>query len=268
MNKKIETGERILPDNIKSQYEYLLYLRHLFAYKFVCKMLLKNDTILDIGCGEGYGTNLLSNYAMKIIGIDSDVNAITHAKEKYSGNNLSFIHYSGDNLPFEEFTFDKIISFQVIEHIFSDHKFVAEVYRILKQGGEFFLTTPNKRYRLKPQQKPWYQFHVREYNKDEIETLFKTRFNKVEIKFIKAPEEFYKMEVNVAKIASFVQKYDFLELNRFIPYKVRKIIFKMFDIFSYSQKKNLNCKKTWSTEDFSISNEDYLGLDLFAISKK
>lgn len=56
----LKTGKRIIPEQFESKKEYLLYLRHLFAYEFAKDNISKNSFVLEVGCGEGYGTSLIS----------------------------------------------------------------------------------------------------------------------------------------------------------------------------------------------------------------
>jgi len=271
MVKKIANGERVVPENIKTRYEYMLYIRHLFAYETVCQMLPAEFTVLEIGCGEGYGANLLAKYSKEVIAIDNNSFAIQHATKKYSSNNLKFLSYDGNKLPFDNNRFDAVISFQVIEHIEDDIKFISEVYRVLKDKGKLIFTTPNKKYRLKPGQKPWYQFHIREYDKDEFEDLLETIFNKVKVSYINAPLEIYNTELKLAKLASLVQTCDLLNLRKLISYNMKRKVIQMFSFINnlkdYSQKER-NLKNKYNTKDFFISNDETRGLDLFAICEK
>lgn len=185
---------RITPNNFSSKEEYLLYLRHVFVYKFAKDKIPQNNLILEVGCGEGYGASLLSQTARKLIGLDIDKDTILHARHKYGTKTCIFKTYNGVNIPFKDSTFDAVVSFQVIEHIKDDNLFVSEIYRVLKKKGIFILTTPNKTYRLRPNQKPWNKFHIREYYSHELKSLLKQHFSKVAIWGIIGNDEIQRIE--------------------------------------------------------------------------
>ncbi len=178
---EVSDGRVIQKDAWKSKEEYLLFLQHLFRYNYV-KPYIKNKIILDIGCGTGYGTNFLSKYASKILGVDISENAIKFCQSIYSGKNLNFIHIDDIYLPFNESTFDVCISFEVIEHI--DPKrvdyWLSEIKRILKKDGIFICSTPNKNIRLLPFQKPINPYHLKEYDYKEFEKILQRTFPFVE----------------------------------------------------------------------------------------
>lgn len=170
------TGERIIPRAFQSRADYLLYVRHVFAYEFARQQIAPSSVVLDLGCGEGYGTSLLSRHVRNIIGLDVDDDTVTHAALHYGSSDCAFQVYDGLTIPYDENTFDAVVSFQVIEHTQDDRRYLAEVSRTLKPHGVFILTTPNRLYRLKPGQKPRNRFHVREYAPEDFMRLLADRF--------------------------------------------------------------------------------------------
>lgn len=110
--------------------------------------LKDGDKILDLGCGNGYYSYLLTQLPLKlkIIGLDSHVNAIEDAKTKVSGKKVKFIVGAAEKIPFPKNYFDKIIMSEVIEHVRDDIKVLKETKRVLKKDGILVLTTPNKDY--------------------------------------------------------------------------------------------------------------------------
>lgn len=176
-----KTVERIVPKDFQTREEYLLYLRHLFAYEEVIKFLENDFKVLEIGFGEGYGTNLLSQYLDHITGLDVNKNAVNYASVKYGEENCKFEYYNGHKLPYSDNHFDAVISFQVIEHIKDDNQFVNEIQRVLKNGGKAVMTTPNRNTRLEPGEEPWNEFHVREYSAAQLNELLSGYFSEVQV---------------------------------------------------------------------------------------
>ena len=138
------------------------YFRHLFPYHEVARRLQQNSTLLEVGFGSGYGAGFLSEKCTNITATEISEDPVIYARALY--DKVNFCVASGTSLPFDENSFDYIISFQVIEHIPDSIKFLREIFRVLKPGGEVCLTTPNRRLRLFPFQKPWNSDHVREYS--------------------------------------------------------------------------------------------------------
>ena len=167
------TGERFLSQitNIKISYEH--WHRYLYASNFV-----QNKTVLDIACGEGYGSNLLSKNAKEVVGVDISFQVIENAKKKYKTKNLSFVHGSASKIPIKDDSkFDVIVSFETIEHISEDDQisFLSEVKRLLRPGGIFIVSTPNKLiYSDIPNYKN--EYHVKEFYYNEFEEFLKRYF--------------------------------------------------------------------------------------------
>lgn len=161
---------------------------HLQRYKWAAKRC--KGRILDLGCGTGYGTKILSGKSNEIYGIDVSQKAIDYAKKVYPGPQYTCC--SAEKLPFEDNYFDAITAFEVIEHVQNPEKALDEVYRVLKKEGNLFISTPNPR-RLDKKikhllfRKPYPEkvrpniYHIKEFYYDEFLNLLKGR--KLEIKF-------------------------------------------------------------------------------------
>jgi SAM-dependent methyltransferase len=189
-----KTAERIDPEHFDTREEYLLYLRHAFAYEFAKARLKPSDCVLEVGTGEGYGTNLLAGVAQRVVGLDIDEDTVVHAVRKYGSDRVQFRLYDGQEIPFEDASFTAAVSFQVIEHVRDDARHVSEIRRVLKPGGMLVLTTPNRNNRLRPGQKPWNRFHIREYDPRGLETTLKRRFRDVSVWGICGNEEVQSIE--------------------------------------------------------------------------
>jgi SAM-dependent methyltransferase len=273
--RKIFLHELLIPEKFASKEEYLFYLRHLFAYEFSKKNISSKRFVLEVGCGEGYGTSLLSQYVIKIIGLDVDKDIVAHASKKYGSKNCIFRLYDGVIIPYNDDTFDAVISFQVIEHIQDDVNYVSEIYRVLKRDGIFILTTPNRTNRLKPGQNPWNKTHVREYYPHELENNLRTRFSNVKIWGIRGNEEVQGIEIarieRIRKALEIIYLLDPLKLRKLIPESLKPLIIKILQrIIHRSQKgENGDFLTQYSLKDYYVIKNDVKdSLDILGICQK
>lgn len=161
--------------------EYLLLLRHKKAYEFAGGYC-EGKEVLDYGHGGGYGTRLLAEKARTVVGVDVDSAAVEYASSHYRADNLTFRLIPADStLPFEARSFDLVVSFQVIEHVPDVLAYLHELRRVLRDGGRLLLTTPNRKHRLLPFQKPWNPDHLREYSARRLRRELSRVFEKVDV---------------------------------------------------------------------------------------
>jgi 2-polyprenyl-3-methyl-5-hydroxy-6-metoxy-1,4-benzoquinol methylase/glycosyltransferase involved in cell wall biosynthesis len=168
------TGERYLPWLEEASIGYEHVHRYAYATQFV-----QNKRVLDLACGEGYGSYLLAKTAKSVAGIDIDNNTIKHARNKYIKQNLEFRVGSITEIPIDgERLFDVAICFEALEHIEDHQKLLSEVKRLLTPEGVFIVSTPNKTvYSDEPQfNNP---FHVHELYFDEFRELLEKYFKNV-----------------------------------------------------------------------------------------
>lgn len=262
--------------NYKSIQQYIEFLRHFSAYIFAEKYVQKKD-ILEIGCGNGYGSNHLSEYAKSVTAVDMSNKNISFCKDHYSKDNLRFTVTDGTNLLFNENSFDSVISFQVIEHIQlkSVTLYLDGIKKVVKDDGILILTTPNKKLRLLPFQKPWNKDHAIEYDKKSLEKLLSKHFTNFEIWGLIASEEIFEIESKRVK-QSYWKVYLYYPIINLI-----KNFLSLFGITNISakfrrehSKKRTNLKiseeqlKRFSINDFKIDkNCPETSLDLVAICR-
>lgn len=109
----------------------------------VLKLLPKTPGLkaMDVGCGNGFITNQISQQGIKITGVDFDQEALDIAKKAYP--HLDFVrHEAEDRFPDFAQGIDMITAFEVIEHIYSPQKFLRNVFNTLKPGGYAIFSTP------------------------------------------------------------------------------------------------------------------------------
>jgi ubiquinone/menaquinone biosynthesis C-methylase UbiE len=139
MNQNKFGGERLDLEGTLSKNNVL---EHLARYKLVKER--KENTVLDIGCGTGHGSNILSQKFEKVYGVDVSSGAIEIAKKKFHRKNITFLVGSGTEIPFKSNTFDIIVAFEVFEHIKDWKAFLLEIKRVTKKNGKIYISTPNK----------------------------------------------------------------------------------------------------------------------------
>ena len=165
--------ERYLPEMDDPRINY----EHLHRYKFASEFV-KDKIVLDLACGEGYGSDILAAQAKKVIGIDIDEPTIKHARTKYLKENLEFKKSSITKVSINEGKlFDVIICFEALEHVDEQDKVMAEAKRLLTDDGIIILSTPNKYvYDEMNSKNPW---HKKELHIDELKGLVRSTFNNV-----------------------------------------------------------------------------------------
>ncbi|MEV7972708.1 class I SAM-dependent methyltransferase [Cellulomonas sp. NPDC089187] len=178
------TTERITVGEYQSsEADYLIYVLHAATYAFA-RSYVEGKRVLDFGCGTGYGTAELAKLATEVVGVDIAAEAVDYATTHYGRDNLAF-HRIGpvqtDDLPFDADSFDVVVSFQVIEHVDDVERYLHEIKRVLRPGGQFLCVTPDRRLRLFPGQRPWNEFHVTEYSPRQLEAVLQRAFPRVEL---------------------------------------------------------------------------------------
>ena len=177
MDNISDTGERIIPGKTSS----LMFSRHFRAYE-IAKDYIRDKTVLEIGCGEGYGAHYLSGFCKNITGIDYNAEVVLYAKNKYTRDNLAYRTVKAENLSAVlKQKFDVIVSFQVIEHIEDTAVFLETVKSLLNDNGMFICSTPNRLDASPDLDTPANRFHVREFLADEYCDLLKRHFKEVKV---------------------------------------------------------------------------------------
>lgn len=113
------------------------------SFLLVKKMLdvRPDEKLLDAGCGTGYLLDFVADHNCKGVGIDVSSYAIKTAQKNYP--HLSFKVSGITKIPFKENHFDKILCFNVIEHLeeIDQQKAMKEFRRVLKRNGILVIGT-------------------------------------------------------------------------------------------------------------------------------
>jgi SAM-dependent methyltransferase len=167
------TGERLVPT--ASGHDDL-FLEHITRYLFASS-LVENKTVLDAGCGCGYGSYHLARAgAASVLGIDVSEEAIEYSKEHYRHDGLSYEKRDVLNTGLVPASFDVVVSFEVFEHVADPEAFLDEMRRLLKPDGVLLLSTPNAATYSAGGEDGSNPFHVREYMPQEFREVLDRRF--------------------------------------------------------------------------------------------
>jgi SAM-dependent methyltransferase len=159
------TGERTVPGLAEENY---WFRRHEVVYERLADRCADRD-VLEAGCGEGYGADLIADGARRVIGLDYDESAVAHVRARYPRVEM----HQGNlaSLPLPEGAVDVVVNFQVIEHLWDQAQFVAECQRVLRPGGLLLMSTPNRITFSPGRDTPINPFHTRELNAAELTEL-------------------------------------------------------------------------------------------------
>ncbi|TAM01264.1 MAG: methyltransferase domain-containing protein [Paraburkholderia sp.] len=167
------TGERYVPTE-----EGDMRYEHLHRYGWAAQTV-KGLHVLDIACGEGYGSAILAKYAKDVTGVDISHEAVEHAVARYGDvPNLSFRQGSATAIPLADASVDAVVSFETLEHLTQHDEMLAEIHRVLKPGGFLILSSPNKKV-YSDDRNFKNEFHVRELYFAELDALVKRYFSGV-----------------------------------------------------------------------------------------
>lgn len=164
------TGERFIPGAAGE-----IWYEHWHRYHFVAPLVAGRE-VLDIACGEGYGSAFIARHAAHVTGADISPTTIAHARTRYAGHaNLEFREADCAALPFPDGSFDVVVSFETLEHIEAQESFLDEIRRVLRPGGVVAISCPNKA-EYSDKRDHINEFHIRELYRDELAALMGTRF--------------------------------------------------------------------------------------------
>jgi SAM-dependent methyltransferase len=166
------TGERTLPDVPVENY---WFRRHLAVYEWIAARCAGLD-VVDMACGEGYGTGVLARHARRVTGVDANPDAFEHASAKYTRAGVRFVR---DLIETYIEPCDAVVFLQTIEHV----KQPEEVLAHFKQMADVvYVSTPNVLTLAPPgadkSDNPW---HLREYRAREFRALCERTFDRVEL---------------------------------------------------------------------------------------
>jgi SAM-dependent methyltransferase len=167
------TGERTLPDVPEENY---WYRRHLVVYEWIAQRA-HGRKVVDLACGEGYGSAVLATTAASVVGVDANPEAFEHARAKYPQ-----VAFERTMIELWQGDVDCVVFLQTIEHIQDPDAMLAHIKALIEPGGVAYVSTPNV-LTLAPKGaersgNPW---HVREYQPGEYRELCERHFAHVDL---------------------------------------------------------------------------------------
>lgn len=280
---EVQTTHPIVQTEVFSTVEsYVLYLLHRKAYEHAAE-IAGGKSCLDWGCNDGYGIELMRPYVAQIAGLDSAEMSILAAHRRLPDLHSNVRLYNGKRLPFPPGSFDIVTSFQVIEHVGDLKTYLSHILEALKSGGTAIFTTPNRNLRLKPGDKPWNPYHVREFTPYELKELLAPCFSTVEILGLRATPEMESIERKRCEASARaakrvlppywgVQSTMITQLKRILPEPVLRQVRRLLrhrGEHAAPRKLGENVLSKFTTQSvfYSVSDLDD-ALDLMAICKK
>ena len=159
------TGERTIPD---LDIENYWFRRHQVVYQRLASRCVGRE-VLEAGCGEGYGADLIAGVARRVVAVDYDAAAVAHVRGRYPRVEVMQANLAA--LPLPDASVDVVVNFQVIEHLWDQAQFVVECARVLRPSGLLMVSTPNRITFSPGRDTPINPFHTRELNAAELSRL-------------------------------------------------------------------------------------------------
>jgi SAM-dependent methyltransferase len=152
------------------------FRRHLVVYEWIAERV-HGRRVVDLACGEGYGSAVLARTAASVVGVDANPEAFEHARLKYP-----HVSFERNMVELWQGDVDCVVFLQTIEHIQDPDAMLAHIRRLIDPGGVAYVSTPNV-LTLAPKGEsrsgnPW---HVREYRPDEYRALCERHFANVDL---------------------------------------------------------------------------------------
>lgn len=239
---------------------YYLFRKKQFVYNTAASMVHGN--VIQVGLDNSIAESTIAQNVDSLTIIDK------YNKGRSDGS-LSNVEYHFLKFPSLEGLnygrFDIVLSFQSIEHTKDDFLFVQEIARVLKPGGKFIVTTPNKKMSITRN-----PCHYREYTIDEFKNLLGSYFQTVEACGVYGKENVMKYyECNKKSVRAF-SRFDIFDFEHILPRIIFKPIYKILN--KINRRKLLVENRTLTTnlsvDDYYLDKAQDNCFDLFFIATK
>ena len=170
------TGERIVPqaDNCEPNFASRMYQEHIARYLFASQ-IVKGKSVIDIGCGVGYGSQRLAQLgAASVHAFDLSEDAIRHARLHYAHPNIRYEMGNAERFTTDR-TFDVAVCFELIEHVRKPRSVMQNIRKALRDDGILVMSTPRALAEKRT------HFHEHEFGLEEYLDLIRGYFADVDI---------------------------------------------------------------------------------------
>jgi len=241
------TGER-LPGGGDAEFGVDME-RHLAAYRFAAAQA-SGHSVLDAGCGEGYGASLLAGHATRVVAVDRD-EAIAIASSRYTSPSLTFRALDLMALPSLGQRFDLVVSFQVIEHLPDPAGYLRALAACTGPGGTLVVTTPNRLMTLTEN-----PYHLREWTAPELAALAEPVLPGCRIRGMNASERVLSYERARGDQIRRILRLDPLGLRKLIPEPIVRVAFARLARLVRRRVGAAGALPSVGPEDFAVRDDD------------
>ncbi|MDP2808327.1 MAG: methyltransferase domain-containing protein [bacterium] len=249
------TGERMVP----GQAPLMLEMAHRARYQFA-EGRCQGKSVLDFGCGAGYGSQMLSRLASKVLGIDISREAVEFAQNNYQGLNLSYSTGDINSLLSRADRFEVAVCFEVIEHLEEPGRFLSSLASVMTDSGQLVISTPNG----KDEQNP---YHHHGWDAEGFSAFLSSDFKDIKLYGQGASQEILKYRADQLKAleqagrqAESIKRKN--PLTKLVPPWLRKTI------YAWLVERKLPREKRWNIEDFPVVEGMENGEIIIAVCSK
>jgi ubiquinone/menaquinone biosynthesis C-methylase UbiE len=252
------TGER-LPGGGDAEFGIDME-RHLAAYRYAAARAA-GRSVLDAGCGEGYGAAFLAGAAARVLGVDRD-EAIAIASSRYRDERLAFRALDLMQLPSLGERFDLVLSFQVIEHLPDPDGFLRALRACVVPGGTLVVTTPNRL--MSVSENP---YHLREWTAPELQALAEPVLPGVRVLGMNGSARVLAYERERGRQVQRILRLDPLGLRKLIPEAVVRVVFARLARLVRRRVGAAGALPSVGPDDFAVRDDDLTrALDLVLVA--
>ncbi len=172
MSDEPQYVERMIPERANAR----VFWEHVGRYRFA-KEFVRGKRVLDIACGEGYGTAAMAGAgALSVVGVDLSAEVCERARGKYG---IDARQGDAQAIPLKDRSVDLVVSFETIEHVADPGGFLDECVRVLVDEGMLIVSTPNRPVLSGDGARS--PFHRVEFDEGEFVDLLRSRFEAVRL---------------------------------------------------------------------------------------